>query len=343
MPLSVEKRLRKEARVRAAHNSTWIENRTLSLDEARRVIEDKAELDPSRATKAAAAELRNYWAALSFIDHAVIEPFSEDLIRRLHAVIYGGTRGPGRPPEATPYRKRHLQVGRFEYLPPEPQDVPALMEALVAWIRGNEQTLPGPIVAAVAAYQLVTIHPFDDGNGRSCRALATLMLARTGYGLKGLASMESFYADDVARYYDALQMGLHPNYYETNARGSRSDPDLTPWISYFTDMFSRAAAQLRSTVEMEAQDRASLLGANPLEALPRPVRRILGELPDLDSSLTPADVSAWFGVSTKTARDWLARWCREGHFEAARPGAERIRRYRVSAKLRKALQDAGVA
>src|SRR5687768_17986988 len=87
LPLAVEKRLRREARVRVAHNSTWIENRTLSLDEARRVIEERAEADPTRAATQAAAELRNYWAALEFIDHAVARPLTEELIRELHAVI----------------------------------------------------------------------------------------------------------------------------------------------------------------------------------------------------------------------------------------------------------------
>ena len=191
LPLSVEKRMRKDARVRVAHNSTWIENRTLSLDQARRVIEDKAQLDPTRAASVAAVELRNYWEALDFIDAVAAGQFTEDLIRQLHAVIYRGMSGPGRPPALSDYREHHVQVGSMEYLPPEPHDVPGLMSEFVAWVRANEAIVPGPILAAIVAYQFVTIHPFGDGNGRTCRALATLILKRTGYGLKGMASMES--------------------------------------------------------------------------------------------------------------------------------------------------------
>ncbi len=343
LPLAVEKRLRREARVRVAHNSTWIENRTLSLDEARRVIEDKATQDPSRTAAQAALELRKYWAVLKFIDRNAGAPLTETLIRALHSILFRGTRGPGRPQQLSNYRTANLQVGRMEYLPPEHQDVPRLMAEFVAWLQVAEKELPGPILAAVAAYQFVTIHPFEDGNGRTCRALATLLLKRTGYGLKGMASMESFYAADLQRYYGSLQMGLHHNYYEANERGSRSDPDLTTWLTYFMEMFARAAADLRVTVEQEARARVPALGANPLDQLPRQVRQVLGEILDLEANFTPTDVATWFGVSTKTARDWLSKWCEGGHFEPAKTGMVRVRGYRVTAGLRQSLEQAGVA
>lgn len=334
IPLGVEKRLRREARVRVAHNSTWIENRTLSLDEARRLIADKAERDASRAGSQAAAELRNYWAALEFIDRHAADDLTEGLLRQLHAVIYRGTRGPGRPPAATPYRTGNIQVGNFEYLPPEGRDVPRLMRAFVDWLRAAEGGLPGPVLAAVSAYQFVTIHPFEDGNGRTCRALATLLLKRAGYGLKGLVSVESFYALDLARYYGSLQMGLHHNYYESNARGSRSDPDLTPWLEYFLDTFSRAAIELRNLIERESRPEA-----RGLDAYPRPFRQLLGELPDLQATFTPTDVARWFGVSAKTARHWLAQWLAAGLVEPTKPEAQRVRAYRIPAHLAKELAD----
>lgn len=342
LPLGVEKRLRREARVRVAHNSTWIENRTLSLDEARRVIEDKTAGDPFRAAGLGAAELRNYWSALDFIDRNARRAITQGLIRELHAVIYRGAKGAGRPHAATPYRTHHLQVGKMEYLPPEPKDLSGLMAGLVDWLGTAETDLPGPVVAAIAAYQFVTIHPFEDGNGRTCRALATLILKRTGYGMRGLASVESFYAADLPRYYGALQMGLHHNYYESNAKGSRSDPDLTPWLAYFTESFARSAAELRTTVEEEAK-KAGPGASTVLGGLPLPVRQVLAELAELDAIFTPTDIAGWFGVSTKTARQWLADWMADGHFEPAKSGMERVRSYRVTAKLRQSLERAGLA
>lgn len=160
LPLRVERQLRREARVRVAHNSTWIENRTLTLDDARAVIEDKAGHDPTRRKAEAATELRNYWAALDFVDRSLEKPLTEDLVRELHAVILRGTAGGGRPAKKSEYRKVNLQVGKMEYLPPEWPDVPALMAALVEWLAAEEAqpTLPGPLRAGTAAYQFVTIH-----------------------------------------------------------------------------------------------------------------------------------------------------------------------------------------
>lgn len=152
LPLRVERQLRKEARVRVAHNSTWIENRTLTLDDARAVIEDRADQDPTRRKDAAATELRNYWAALDFVDRSVEKPLTEDLVRELHAVILRGTAGAGRPAKKSDYRAVNVQVGKMEYLPPEWEDVPALMAALGEWLAASEAeaTLPGPLLAGIA-------------------------------------------------------------------------------------------------------------------------------------------------------------------------------------------------
>lgn len=343
LPLQVEQRLRREARVRVAHNSTWIENRTLTLADARAVIEDKALADPTRAKTAAAQELRNYWAALDFVDRAVERPLDENLVRELHAIILRGIGGAGRPQKKSEYRRENVQVGKLEFLPPEWKDVPALMRAFAAWLsHAEKESLPGPLLAAIAAYQFVTIHPFTDGNGRTTRALATLMLARSGYGLNGLARMEEFYTRDLPRYYESLQMGLHHNYYLANEKGSRSDPDLTPWLTYFLNVFADAAEQVRKEVVEEARRRAPAAGKNPLDNAPRKVRRLLSMMPDPDATFTPANVTEWFGVSAKTARDWLTEWREAEYVEPAKPGAERVRSYRLSAGFLTRLREAGV-
>jgi Fic family protein len=344
LPIHVERQLRQEARVRVAHNSTWIENRTLSLEDARAVIEDRAGEDPTRDKETAATELRNYWAALEFADRSGERPLTEDLIKELHAIILRGISGVGRPPLQSEYRQENVQVGNMEYLPPEWQDVPALMRAFVAWLKHaeRESEIPGPVLAGIAAYQFVTIHPFTDGNGRTTRALATLMLARTGYGLNGLARMEEFYTRDVERYYEFLQMGLHHNYYFANENGSRSDPDLAPWLSYFLEMLAAAADQVRQEVEETARERFPDTSLNPLAEVPQRFRRLLSLLPDLAGTFTPTEVATWFGVTNKTAREWLAEWGQQGYVEAEDPAAQRVRRYRISPQFLADLREAGV-
>src|SRR4029077_8419215 len=137
-------------------------------------------------------EVRNYWKALLRVEEwaARRTDLTEDLIQRLHALVeHGRTR-------RTPYRDgqntiRDSESGALIYLPPEARDVPDLMAGLVAWVRrGGAEHLPPPLIAGLAHYQLVTIHPYYDGNGRTARLLATYLLQRDGYGLNGLFSLE---------------------------------------------------------------------------------------------------------------------------------------------------------
>jgi len=82
--------------------------------------------------------------------------------------------------------------GAIVYMPPEAKDVPALMLDLIGWINGetSKAELPIPIIAAIAYYQFATIHPYYDGNGRTARLLTNLVLHKSGYGLKGIYSLE---------------------------------------------------------------------------------------------------------------------------------------------------------
>lgn len=82
------------------------------------------------------------------------------------------------------------------------------MSDLVEWIdRSMSEELSCPIVAALAHYQFATIHPYFDGNGRTARLLTTLVLHLGGYDLKGLYSLEAYYARNLGAYYQALTVG----------------------------------------------------------------------------------------------------------------------------------------
>ena len=73
------------------------------------------------------------------------------------------------------------------------------MGQLLDWLRLSEREgVPCPIRAWIAHYQFATIHPYYDGNGRTARLLTTLILHRGGYDLKGLYSLEEYYARDLS-------------------------------------------------------------------------------------------------------------------------------------------------
>ena len=112
-------------------------------------------------------------------------------------------------------------------VPPEAKTVPGLMADLMAWINQqlHEGDLPVPLIAALAHYQFATIHPYYDGNGRTARLLANLILHKAGYGLKGIYSLDEYYARNLAGYYEALTVGPSHNYHL-----GRAEADVTGFL-----------------------------------------------------------------------------------------------------------------
>jgi Fic family protein len=112
-------------------------------------------------------------------------------------------------------------TGEIIYTPPPAQDVPVRMRELVVWL--NEPGEVHPVLASgIAQFQLVHIHPFIDGNGRTSRLLSTLCLYRAGYDFKRLFTISEYYDRDRAAFYRALQ-GVR-----------EADMDLTGWLEFFT-------------------------------------------------------------------------------------------------------------
>jgi len=322
-------RMRQQARQRSTHSSTLIEGNPIARKSIAATIADRG-----RTPSQAQMEIRNYWRALEWIAEAVsdeVQP-SEDFVRRLHSIVFSG--GKGRPRELSEYRSDQMAItdsstGNIEYLAPEPQDVPELMAEFVAWWESPQASqLPAPIRAAIVAYRFVTIHPFGDGNGRTTRALATYELWRSGYAFRGYLALEDYYARNLNAYYGALQMGLNHNYYF-----GRHDPDMTPWLDYFTSTMLEGAREVRQSTEALLPRRAE---ANPLRGLSRRFDNLMlrslvqavGERAD-DALFTPGDVAEWFGVSDRTAREWLGEWRDQGHVEPA-SGDERVRVWRLA-------------
>ncbi len=252
LPLAVQSAMRNRARLRATHYSTRIEGNRLTLAEAEQVVGGRRVQFHGRERDA--GEVRSYWRALLKVEEwaARSAELTEELIQRLHALVEGQRR-----PSA--YRDgqntiRDSETGALVYLPPEARDVPGLMTGLVAWVRSAKtEGLPLPIVAALAHYQFVTIHPYYDGNGRTARLLATFLLQRGDYGLDGFLSLEEEHARDVGVYYQSLSVHPHHNYYE-----GRDVADLTPWLGYFLTVLAASCDAIR----LEVKD-AAFLEENP--------------------------------------------------------------------------------
>jgi Fic family protein len=324
LPPAVAEGLRLRARVRSTHFSTRIEGNRLTLIEAEQALMEGRKF-PGRERDT--REVQHYFQALEQIEKWVEEgrAISEERIRQLHALIFSGKRA--RP---TPYRDGQNVIrdgeGTIVYLPPEANDVPGLMKELVGWINGAENEQPVPVVAGLAHYQFVTIHPFFDGNGRTARALATWILYRGGYDLGRFYALEEFYCLDLDGYYNALVTHPHHNYYE-----GRYTADVTPWLVYFIN----GMATVFETVAGEVRERA-IRGDEESEAflrqLDRRARIVLGLFARQDQ-ISANDVANVLGLSGRQARNLLNDWVEAGWLEVS-DRSRKTRAYRLSEKYR---------
>jgi Fic family protein len=173
------------ALVLEAHHSTHIEGTHLTLDQAEKLLagECLSGVDPDDQR-----ELLNYRDAFDLVAGYLGsgEPITEGLIREIHKRLVRGVRGDSGAPGQ--YRLVQNYVANsitkeIIYTPPPALEVPHLMAELVRWLGADRETHPA-LVAGIAQFQLVHIHPFLDGNGRTARLLSTLCLYRTGYDFK---------------------------------------------------------------------------------------------------------------------------------------------------------------
>ena len=199
---------------------------------------------------------------------------------------------------------------------------------------GRGERAPGlPIVAGkrrcragIAHYQFATIHPYYDGNGRTARLLTTLILHMGGYGLKGLYSLEEYYARNLGAYYAALTVGPSHNYYEGRAKA-----DLTKWVEYFctgvAESFESVQHRAGEAAKSGAQDRSPVL--RRLDPRQRKALALFKE----SNTITSRDVASLFGISERAARNLLTAWVENGFLVVADP-AKKSRKYELAGEFR---------
>jgi Fic family protein len=214
--------MQKKALILESHHSTHIEGTALNLEQAKSILEGKKVKGVNRDDE---KELINYKKAMDFLSKYLgkDDPVSEIIIRELHKILVKGVRGENADPGN--YRKiqnyvANSRTGEVIYTPPPPQDVPHLMRKLVEWTNKSQDISP-ILVAGIAQFQFVHIHPFIDGNGRTARLLSTLILYKTGYDFKRLFTISEYYDKDRPAYYRAIQ-SVRKNHME-----------MTAWLEYF--------------------------------------------------------------------------------------------------------------
>lgn len=216
--------LKMEAIIQSVYASTVDDedDEPLSYDDVRILIRAEKRLIREKREKKAI----NYYNVLKNIDeyhnNGII---TEELILKIHKDITNGLleetffEGSYRNTNNSIQNRR---TGKVRYTPPKHENVPKLMKDLIEWINTDSNSLHSVVAAGMVHYELVRIHPFVNGNGRTARALASLILCLRSFDIKKYFALDEHYNLDKKVYVDAL-------------KSADESGDLTRWLEYFTE------------------------------------------------------------------------------------------------------------
>lgn len=235
--------LEQEARELSTHASTSIEGNPLPLTDIKRLL--KANPSHIRDTE---REILNYNAALRSIHTNVNSGlFQLDIptMEKVQATVVEGLML--NPDHVGKMRKEPVLLrdprdpNAIVFIPPDHKDVPRLTECLIAFVNEHRGRIDPIILAGLFHRQLVIIHPFLDGNGRTTRLLTTAILGQGGLDIFEIFAFENYYNRNVSKYFQVV--GLQGDYYECE-----TGIDFTIWLEYFADGILDELRRVRGTI-----------------------------------------------------------------------------------------------
>jgi len=193
-PLPAEKvrKLREALEVEYTYHSNAIEGNRLTFRETQLVIREGVTIGGKSVRDH--LEARNHPRAISYVESLKDRDLMEIAVLELHGIIFLGILE-----NTGSFRKSQVFIEGSDYLPPPAFEVPVLIKELLEWLRKNPEELRPVEVAAVFHHRFVSVHPFDDGNGRVARLLMNLLLIKQGYPFTVVGNY------DRRRYYDTLR------------------------------------------------------------------------------------------------------------------------------------------
>jgi len=234
----VEEAIQRQALVETVYYTARIEGNPLDIRVAKRLREHEA----SQPKVDSEQELVNLYKAMDFIRDIADDkniPIDEEVIKQIHAYIVRDIPSQGSPGvyKTKPNAIIDQITKACVYLPPSPNDTPRLMSDLSTWLSQRRLAFHPIITAGITHLELVAIHPFDNGNGRTARALADLVLYRYGYTFRRLFSWVRQVGIDMGTYHQKLRQALGSEY------GANADP--TAWLEYFAESIAKSLAELK--------------------------------------------------------------------------------------------------
>lgn len=218
--------MKRAAQAVSTYASTSIEGNPLPLTEVKKVLKSKPE-----NVRDSEREVLNYNQALTSLETQLANKdfkLTLSAILTIHKQVIDGLL----PKYETgklrqkPVVVNDPRIGKVVYLPPDVEVVETLMKDLVEFIE-SEKHIDPLIIAGIFHKQMVIIHPFMDGNGRTTRLATKALLANMGLNTFNLFSFENYYNQNVTKYFQTV--GEFGDYNELVEK-----IDFTSWLEYFT-------------------------------------------------------------------------------------------------------------
>lgn len=274
-----EKQFQSDAIVRTIYHGTHIEGNDLTLIQTKKVLEGLNVYGRPRDIQ----EVINYRNVVQILDELSYTrgPYTPEMLKEVHKatvlkLVPDDKVGVFRTSQVV---VKEEGTGEIIFAPPPFVEVPYLIEDFFAWLNSSEASEIHPVLrAAIAHYILVAVHPFVEGNGRTVRAFATLILLREGYDIKKFFSLEEHFDSDPASYYEALS---------TVDKVSRNigSRDLTPWLEYFTEVVAVELSKIKEKVKKLSIDTKLKVKYGEQIALTERQMRLFEYLSDQGSAL----------------------------------------------------------
>ena len=283
------KQLKSIATVRSVGASTRIEGAQMSDEEVDVLLSN---LDVNNLDDRDSQEVAGYYNVLDTISESSSNiDISESAIKNLHNILLkhvekdswhkGDYKQQANSVEATlPNGTKHII---FETTPPGFQTDDA-MRSLIDWYAEDKVTHP-LVKCAVFSYEFVSIHPFQDGNGRLSRILSSLLLLKNGYMWIQYVSFEHEIESRKAEYYSELR----------KCQAERPNEDVSSWVVFFFDALLKIHNQLIAKLDTQGTE-ANLL--------PK-VKSVLVFISDHPGSKS-GDIAKKLGIPSPTVKRMLA-------------------------------------
>ncbi|MCD8506987.1 Fic family protein [Candidatus Woesebacteria bacterium] len=255
-----EAKFQEEAMVRTVYHGTRLEGNELSQEQAERVLSIPG-TDPEKVASGAGIvgkardiqEIINYRSVLDWINswgeslqEGERPKYTEDMLKTLHSISVHRIIAPD---QCGTYRDhkvivRGVESGQVVHRPPEPEAVPGLVKEFLEWLNSDAARRQHVVFrAAVTHYQLVNIHPFIEGNGRTARAMALALMYAEDFDVKRFFSLEQYFDNDIENYYLAIR----------SVQNSK-DNDMTYWLEYFSYGLAIELDRIKQQVLKLSQD-----------------------------------------------------------------------------------------